>query len=430
MSHKLFQRCARFIRDLSTRLILITVCALIFIHLVILGVYTHQHRLTSRLARHDAAIQQVMNLIHMIKATPKSELKRAIATLNISNIDYTMDDKPKWKTQAKVLTYWRISHLFPKKAKTIELSLHLTNGKWLNIRTSIQPETFWLQLFLFLLEIIVVLTIVFYVWSINRFKKPLKQFQKAANRLGVDINTPTQLEEYNGPQVVRDTAQAMNKMQQRITDLLRDRTLMIAAISHDLRTPITRLKLRADKIVNHEIQKKTLDDLNEMDTMIGEILSFAKNDYTEEEKVKLDLNSFVKSLCDEMADMGHPVYYHYHAESDHLPFKAKRLALKRALENLINNAIKYGEEATVHLKQTAKHILITIEDRGPGILENELDKVFNPFYRCDHSRSRKIAGTGLGLTVAHSAIISHGGSIILRNKERGGLCATIQFSFT
>ena len=265
--------------------------------------------------------------------------------------------------------------------------------------------------------------IVFFVaWSISRFTEPLKEFQKAAERLGVSFKTTT-LEEYKGPPVIRETAQVMNKMQQRIKDLINDRTMMLAAISHDLRTPITRLKLRAHMFDDDELTNKTLNDLDEMEMMISEVLTFSKNENDNEVKRKLDLSSLIETICNDIADLGHPVTFNKPAKR--LPYNTRELTLKRALTNLIQNAIKYGKEAIVQVKSNHKQITITVEDNGPGIPEKEIEQVFTPFYRCDHSRSRKIAGTGLGLAIAQSAIRAHGGDIILKNKKPNGLLVTV-----
>lgn len=409
---------------ISTRAMLTVLALMILVHLFVLAVYTQHHKSTLHTAGRDAAIQKVMNIIHMVEATPANQLARAVKTLDIPHVNVKLSEKPKWRLRVTDLSFWRINKIVPEDANNIQLSLYVPGGRWVNVRAFITSPALWQQMFLLLLEAVIAITLLFYAWSINRFTQPLKDFKHAAERLGVDFKT-IPLEEYNGPLVVRETAQAMNRMQQRITDLVNDRTLLLAAISHDLRTPITRLKLRSDLIEDREIVKKNNRDLDEMESMIAEILTFARNDYTDEKKIKLDLNSFLQSICDELIDLDYPVTYH--GSKKRVPFAARSLILKRCLSNLIQNAIKYGKTADITLSTQNSKIIITIDDQGPGIPEKELDQVFAPFYRCDQSRSRAIAGTGLGLAVARDAILAHSGTIQLINRDEGGLRVQIDF---
>lgn len=408
-----------FIRTIPTRVILSIVTLMILVHLVLLSFYTQNSRSSQEVAKRDIAIQNVMNIIHMVSATPENELDHAIASLEIPNVTATLSAAPLYPLHANDLTYWKINRLVPSTTDDIEISLHLKDHRWLNVKAEINCNAFISQLTLIFLELLVTLVLLFYAWSINRFRNPLKHFRLAAERLGIDVNSKP-LEEFHGPAVVRETAQAMNRMQKRIQDLLQDRTLLLAAISHDLRTPITRMRLRADKIESPELQHKTILDLNEMESMISEILAFAQNDYTSEKKVKLDLVSLIKSICDDMTDMDCDVTFE--CDLSKLPYQGRPLTLRRAFTNLIQNAIKYGKCAKVTLARSDTcHVQVIIEDEGPGIAEDQLDKVFAPFYRCDRSRSRHIAGTGLGLSVARNALFAHHGSIKLENREDKGL---------
>jgi len=411
-------RLLRSLSNIPSKLVVITLVTMIIIHLIILAVYTSQHSYTQRYAERNKAIQQVMNIIHMVQATPKHELAQAVTTLTIPHFQVNLSNTPTSDNRIISLSYWRISQAIPGDAQDFNLSLHLSDERWLNIVASIPSKRLWSQLLLLALEISIVFIVIFYAWSINRFTKPLKEFQKAAERLGVEV-THTPLEEYRGPQVVRETATAMNKMQKRIKDLIHDRTVMLAAISHDLRTPLTRLKLRLSQLKDEKLAQKSNHDLDEMESMIREILAFANQTKDEEHKVKLDLNSFLQSLCDDLTDVGYKVTYNTNVKR--APFKGRALALKRAFNNLIQNAVKYGQEAHVNLTYKSHRFTITIDDKGPGIPENELDQVFAPFYRCDRSRSRTIAGTGLGLAVAHEVILAHRGEIKLQNRPEGGL---------
>lgn len=411
---------------IPTKLILMVLSIMIIIHLVFLSFYAQEHQQTQIATKRSAVIQQVMNIIHMVEATPPSQLARAVAALDDPNIEATLSSQAQFDLQANVLTFWRINKLVPVEAKGFSVSLHLPDSRWLNLTAKVTAPTKWPEYFLILIELMVTAIILFYAWSISRFTKPLQQFQQAAHHLGMNITT-TQLEEVKGPAIVRETAQAMNIMQKRIKDLLDDRTLLLAAISHDLRTPITRLKLRASKIEDPAIYQKTIQDLDEMESMIAEILDFARSDKSNELKVKIDLNSYLETICVELSDVGYPVSFE--GVEKRVPFYVRRLTLKRAINNLIQNAIKYGNEAHVRLRSEPKQLVITIEDRGPGIEAAELEKVFAPFYRCEKSRSRAIGGTGLGLATARDAIRGHGGEITLENRKSGGLRVTVTLNY-
>lgn len=410
------------LKRIPTWLILTIVTGMLLLHVIGVGIYAKQHNSTQMLARRDAAIQQIMNIVHMVEATPIQQLPRALEAVDDPNLKVDITTDPAWKFRPSNLSFWEINRLVPENVTTIEMSLPLVNGNWLNIQVYLAPPAWMLPLLMIAFEAIIAFVILFYVWSINRFTKPLNNFRNAAERLGVDLHAP-QLEEYSGPQIIRDTAQAMNRMQKRIKDLLDDRTEMLAAISHDLRTPLTRLKLRANLFQDEEVYKKTIRDIDEMNLMIGEILAFSRNDNSKEKTVKLELNSLLQSICDDLADMGLPVSFY----SKHLkvPFDGRTVSLKRAFTNLIQNAVNYGEVARVELNKQRNKITITIDDDGPGIPEAEQKKVFSPFYRCDQSRSREVGGTGLGLAVARDAILTHHGEINLQNRPEGGLRVTI-----
>ena len=241
----------------------------------------------------------------------------------------------------------------------------------------------------------------------------------------MDLNTRLSPIEY-GPPIVRDTYHAMHKMQQRIQDLINDRTKMLAAISHDLRTPITRMKLRLQllKTPHDDLYNKSMNDLNEMETMITQTLAFARQEATQEKRVHFDIFSLLATISTEMTDLGQNI--HFNTPTQRISFYGKPLALKRAFTNLINNGIKYAEQVTLDLQVKNATIILTVEDDGPGIPENDLDNVFKPFYRGEHSRSRDTGGVGLGLATTLDIIRAHHGRITLANKPQGtGLKVTV-----
>lgn len=226
----------------------------------------------------------------------------------------------------------------------------------------------------------------------------------------------------NGPQEVRELATAFNEMQQRVKRLVDDRTLTVAAISHDLKSPLARVQLRLEDYPEDDLRRQIEADLDEMLAMIDSSLEFLKRDYSGEAMQRIDLGAVIGTVCDDFVDRGYCVELH---RKGNMVLNGRRLALKRVFANLIGNAVKYGNEAVVNLEGSDREVRITIEDRGPGIPADQLEKVFEPFHRVETSRSRETGGTGLGLTVAQSIVGAHGGSIQLTNREGGGLRVSV-----
>ncbi len=276
--------------------------------------------------------------------------------------------------------------------------------------------------YLILLELSLLGLYLFYVFSLQRFKEPLQNFKASAEKLGIDVNTPPT--PIFGPKIVRDAANAINKMQLRIRELITTRTQLLAAISHDLRNPITRLKLRTQFIEDKVMAEKIQNDLTDMEMMINSVLNFASEDSLQEQKISLDIVSLLSSICEDFIDEGQAVTMNIPSER-HI-ILGKRLALKRTFTNLIQNALKYGKNADVTLSVTQTHIIIMIEDNGPGIPENEISQVFQPFYRTSTARKNH-AGFGLGLSIAQEVIHGHQGFISLENRAKGGLRTKIKF---
>jgi signal transduction histidine kinase len=260
---------------------------------------------------------------------------------------------------------------------------------------------------------------------VRRLTRPVSDLAAAAERLGRDVNAPPLPE--NGPEEVATAARAFNTMATRIRRFVGDRTQMVAAISHDLKTPITRLKLRAELLDDDEQRRKILLDLEEMEAMIAATLAFARDDAAAEPSVPVDLAALCRTVLDEAADanpdLAETVDY---AGPEHLTVRARPVALKRALANLVGNAISYGGAARLELAQAAPgQLRITIDDDGPGVPEEELDGVFQPFRRLETSRNRETGGTGLGLPIARNILRAHGGDVTLRNRGGSGLSAMV-----
>jgi signal transduction histidine kinase len=250
--------------------------------------------------------------------------------------------------------------------------------------------------------------------------RPLKQLAQAAKDLGNDINHPPLA--LTGASEIRQASAAFNAMQARIRKYIMQRTQMLAAITHDLQTPLTRMRLRLEKVSDAELQERLVGDLSAMQAMVREGLDLARSMDTSETMQPLDLDSLLDSVCADANDASQDVVLSGRAN---MALLGRPLDLRRCLVNLIDNAVKYGREAQVAVDRVGGAARIRIRDRGPGIADAELARVFEPFYRVESSRSRESGGTGLGLTIARNIAEQHGGSIALENHPEGGLVATL-----
>lgn len=246
---------------------------------------------------------------------------------------------------------------------------------------------------------------------------PIKHMARAADELGKNLNSPT-ISETSGPSEVRQASKVFNQMQARLRQQMEERNHFLAAVSHDLRTPLTRLKLRAEKMDQHDLRTDVQNDLNEMTEIIDTTLGYLRGDEQPEATYLLDIGALVNSLAEDAGDV-------ITVSGNARPIRLQPLSIRRCLNNLIGNALRYGERAAINISETDEEILIAIHDEGPGIPEDKLETVFTPFYRIDASRSRHTGGIGLGLSIARDMAGKQGGKITLKNAPEGGLVATL-----
>jgi signal transduction histidine kinase len=294
------------------------------------------------------------------------------------------------------------------------------DGTWLTVAPREPWHSFRFATILLWLALVGAVVGLLSVRAARRLIVPLDGLAKAATRLGIDRDAPEVRE--SGPVELRAIARAFNEMRERLTRFVGDRTQMLAAISHDLRTPLTRLRLRAEYIADPEQRRKVLEDIAQMETMIGETLAFAGDDAAREKRAPTDIAAMLASICDDLADAGHAASY---SGPDHVVATCQPTALRRAFTNLIDNAAKHGGGARVTLVERGAAIEVVVADDGPGIPAGEIEKVFAPFYRLDRSRSRDTGGIGLGLAVTRTILRAHGGDVQLANGDGSGLRATV-----
>ncbi|MBN8943498.1 MAG: HAMP domain-containing protein [Rhizobiales bacterium] len=250
--------------------------------------------------------------------------------------------------------------------------------------------------------------------------RPLKRFADAALQFSTGAEVVKVAEA--GPTEVRQLAAAFNVMQVRIKKLIDDRSQTLAAISHDLKSPLTRLRFRAEDVADAETRADIEADIGEMETMIEGALAFLRGDRSDEPMRPVDLVSLVEAIATDFDEMGKPTSF---SAPRAVVILGRKLALKRALTNIIENAIKYGDRADIDLSSDGATAKVVVADQGPGIDDKDREIVFAPFHRLEYSRNKETGGVGLGLTVARSIIRAHGGDVLLSDRPVGGLSVTV-----
>jgi signal transduction histidine kinase len=250
----------------------------------------------------------------------------------------------------------------------------------------------------------------------RRLARPMESFARQAQRFGTDVNAPPV--QATGPLEIRLAGQAFNEMQARVQRYVADRTHMLAAISHDLRAPLTRMRLRGEFIEDEEQQRKLFRDVDEMQAMVNASLNFFRDDSEQEAATRFNLSELVDTVLDDFRDAGDDVAFH---AGEAIAYVGRPLTLRRAIANLIDNAIKYGVRASVRVSASTEWVEIVVDDDGSGIPTHLHEDVFRPFYRVESSRNRQTGGVGLGLAAARSAVRGHGGDILLERSASGGL---------
>jgi signal transduction histidine kinase len=297
------------------------------------------------------------------------------------------------------------------------LVIRLDDGSW--VQLSVATRKWGLDPFMRNLVVIVLVllsTIVVALIATRHLATPLERFAEGARRFGKDFRAPPI--PVLGPHEIRQAILAFNAMQAQIQHFLTDRTQMLAAISHDLRAPLTRMRLRGEFIEDTEQQTKLFRDVDEMQTMVNSALDFFRDDARLEPATAFDLAELLLTVVDDFKDAGVDVQF---VGANRFVYVGRPIGIKRALVNLIDNAVKYGHEASVQLNSRAGWVEILVQDRGPGIASELHEQVFAPFFRIEGSRNKNTGGVGLGLSAARATVLEHGGSLKLRNRRSGGL---------
>lgn len=302
------------------------------------------------------------------------------------------------------------------------VSVRLSDGSWLNFASptlgAVHTMAEHIPIIAGIIGTLIVLIAILLMRWVTR---PLRDLAVAAERFSLDEARDPVSE--TGPAEVRRAARAFNTMGERVRRLVSERTMALAAVSHDLRTPITRLRLRSELLDDEPTRERIDEDLSEMETMIDATLDYLRMGVVNEVPKTFDIAAMLKTIVDDETDRGQSIRLE---GVMHAPIRGKPVAIRRTLWNIIGNALKYGSAATVRVDLEGDQVLVEVTDEGPGLPTEEQERVFEPFYRIENSRSRQTGGTGLGLTIARAIIADHGGTITLRNRPQGGLEVSIR----
>lgn len=335
--------------------------------------------------------------------------------------------RPRLRIEPLPTATWPMEGEFADNLRTLQLRLpegeavavryRLEDGSILAVTMLlVDPPSFWAPRTLASNLLLLATVIAVSLWAATWIARPLSTLARAAELLGHDVNAPALPEK--GPFEVRSAARSFNGMQRQLQRLIVERTYMLAGFSHDLRTPITRLRFRLELVADAALREKAGADLDEMEAMIAACLRFAREEAPHQEREEVDLGAMVQTICENLADSGEAVEYQ---GDGRVIISCHPLSLRRALTNLMDNAVKYGGCARVRMEAAADKVEIVIDDDGPGIPAAKHETAFAPFGRLEQSRSRQTGGIGLGLSVARLIIAAHDGEIRLENRAGGGL---------
>ncbi len=303
------------------------------------------------------------------------------------------------------------------------VDIRLVDGQWVRITMghdgdAATPALSNTLIFQLLISLVLVGAVV--LLAVRQTTRPLQQLARAADTLGRDLDAPP-LEE-DGPIESRSAAQAFNRMQAKMKRLVSERARALAAVSHDLRTPLTRLRLRTELIDDEALRDQMAADLEAMAAMIDSTLDYLRGLQTHELVRAIDINALLGSMVEDAQVLGRNIQIHGRATT---AFHGRLSALRRALQNLIDNAFKYGHGANIQVEDNASELRITVEDQGPGIAPENMAQVTEPYFRIDGARSQPGEGVGLGLSIVKDIALLHNGALLLVNRPQGGLAASL-----
>jgi signal transduction histidine kinase len=424
------------LRGISGQIAALVVASIVAIHVILTATFL-LHRPDQPDPSIDRGHAQLAAAVQLLGAAPAAERPRLLAAvarafpqMDVESLpqDFataaTEPDRPDLRNLHRRLGgAYRIFSLAPE-GDIHRIGIALPDGSMISAK--VQPDQrrppFWGGPWMMTLMFAIISVTLLGLWAARALTAPLSSFAKAAESFSLN-GAAAPLPE-RGPAEIRSVAKALNRMRERITALIDDRTRMLAAISHDLRTPITRMRLRSEFIEDDIHRSRMLRDLDQMRSMLESVLSFLRNDRKLESMTLADIATTLQLVTDQFADMGHKVAYD---GPGHAMATVRPDDLHRSITNLVENAVRYGAEATIRLRMSSDTATIEIEDDGPGISDLRKDVMMEPFVRGDDARNMdETTGFGLGLSIAHAIVQAHGGELSLNDRQPHGLMVRIQ----
>jgi signal transduction histidine kinase len=455
-------------RSLFSRLVLVQLSVLIVALLVSFAIHMHERGEVLAQASGMQAAQRIADIVKLLESLAPAERRRIVQVFSAPPLTIGLDQRPldaqaldpesaarsalfgvmlrgflgdgrpvAVAVQEATVETWKgspgpMAHRFPmgpgaamhtgsQPGISFVAQVRLDDGAMVTFDSRQPLETAsWPYRLLLSLAVLLAAVIAVSLVAVRWATRPLKALADAADALGRNIERPPMPEK--GPAEVVRAARAFNEMQQRLASYIRERTATLAAMSHDLKTPVSRLRLRAELLEDSEAKKKIAQDLEEMESMIHGTLEFMRGAQSAETAQPVDVQALLESLQADAQITGAEVAIEGAPSG---PYAGRPQALKRCLGNLLDNALKYGKSALLVVDDLPERLIIRVRDRGPGIPQSELERVFEPFHRLEGSRSRDTGGTGLGLSIARQIARLHGGSLNLHNLAQGGLEAVL-----
>lgn len=365
-------------------------------------------------------VRSLTRLVNQLQKQPQTNWPALLQSSNLHGSEITLSPAPVYRQNALLTLQAPMIFNLMKQHKKLEFSVFIQENNWLNVSMfSPYPHRahFVISIFLILLASLLFIN----YWAVKTLNQPIQTLIQSLNYNEHQENwLPIPI---TGNPDQKTIFKKINELQEKVNKLLANRTRVVTAISHDLRTPLTRLKLRAEYLIENPLYPKIMADINEMELMIRDTLDYFRDINHEEKPQRFDLVALLSSLKEDALELNYEVSFS--SDSPKLVYYGSVNLLKRAFSNLLNNAIHYGVKAAIHLQYLPKTIEITISDQGPGLSSSDLEQVFLPFYRGENSRSRSTGGTGLGLTIAQEILQMHQGTIVLTNLMEGGLKAVV-----
>jgi len=441
-------------RTLAGRLVALALLAVATAQLVVWWVFVDErHWALARLGR-ERIVEQLVPAVRLLAATRPDEHEAVIRALATPSLVLAIDRQPIVTEEANVRhpLARRLARELGTQPRGVRIelatrqgrfaaeeeedegkpwrrprviaavSIALPDGRWLNARSvPTAPVPALARPYVAMLAILAVLLVAAVSLGTRRATRPLAGLAEAAERLG--RGEPVAPLPETGPEEVRRAVAAFNRMQERLSRFIADRTRLLAALGHDLRTPITSLRLRAELLDDEEAKQRIVETLDEMQRMVESTLAFAREEAQAEPVRETDLAALVEGTVEDLSELGLDVRL---VASEPVVARIRSAAVRRALRNLIENAVRYGKRARVGLVREREEAVVRVDDDGPGIPADKLEEVFEPFVRLDPSRSTETGGVGLGLAIARGIARAHGGEVSLVNRPEGGLRACLR----